>query len=454
VAVSGAYAYVAAGLAGLEVINVSDPSNPQRVGGCAMAGGPASAVAVSGQHAYVAVGWGGSLVVCDLSDAANPRRVGNVLCSASSLAVSGNCVYVTAPLGGLQVIEISDPANPKIVATQNAMWFGGLAVSEDKLYVAARELVVFDVGDPAQPQQLNWAAEPAIPQDLAVSAGYAYLADGEAGLQVLDIRNPARPQRVGGCDAAGSSVGVVIADGYAYVAECHSMNSRGGLQVIAVQDPSNPRPLGRCDLGQDVMDVAVSGQYAYVACETIGFQVVDISNPAEPRRIGGDSGQGTGTRLAVAVSGEHAYVAGGGLLEVLDIRNPLQPQRVGRDATSPAEDVAVSGDYACVVCSSAPEFRIIAIRDPTAPHLVSGLEIAAPAIRVTVSGDHAYVTGRQGDLYLINIRDPVRPQRLGRYRAGGVPAGLAVADNLLCLFVCGWFLVFLFFVLFLLVVVV
>jgi hypothetical protein len=33
-------------------------------------------------------------------------------------------------------------------------------------------------------------------------------------------------------------------------------------------------------------------------------------------------------------------------------------------------------------------------------------------------------------VYVISIRDPVRPQRVGRYRAGGEPVGLAVADNL------------------------
>jgi hypothetical protein len=74
VAVSGHYAYVADGGAGLQVIDVSDPANPRRVGGYDTPG-YAGGVAVSGHYAYVADGDAG-LQVIDVSDPANPRRVG------------------------------------------------------------------------------------------------------------------------------------------------------------------------------------------------------------------------------------------------------------------------------------------------------------------------------------------------------------------------------------------
>ncbi len=53
--------------------------------------------------------------------------------------------------------------------------------------------------------------------------------------------------------------------------------------------------------------VAVSGNYAYVADEDAGLQVIDVSNPANPQRVGGydTSGYANG----VAVSGNYAYVA-------------------------------------------------------------------------------------------------------------------------------------------------
>ena len=40
-------------------------------------------------------------------------------------------------------------------------------------------------------------------EDVVVSGNYAYVANGEDGLQVIDVRNPAAPVRVGGYDTPG-----------------------------------------------------------------------------------------------------------------------------------------------------------------------------------------------------------------------------------------------------------
>src|SRR5437867_13448769 len=56
VAASGDLAYVADGRAGLEVIDISEPSSPQKVGGY-YANGGAWSVALSGNYAYVLDGF-------------------------------------------------------------------------------------------------------------------------------------------------------------------------------------------------------------------------------------------------------------------------------------------------------------------------------------------------------------------------------------------------------------
>jgi hypothetical protein len=65
VAVSGAYAYVADGSGGLQVIHVGDPTNPF----LAVAydtSGRAVGVAVAGTRAYVAV-WDSGIIIVDIS---------------------------------------------------------------------------------------------------------------------------------------------------------------------------------------------------------------------------------------------------------------------------------------------------------------------------------------------------------------------------------------------------
>ncbi|MDP6534236.1 MAG: hypothetical protein QF822_03320, partial [Candidatus Poseidoniia archaeon] len=65
-------------------------------------------------------------------------------------------------------------------------------------------------------------------QSVAVSGGYAYVADGN-GLVVLDVSDPTNPTRAGGYDTSGSAFGVAVAGDYAYVAD-----GNGGLVVAGL----------------------------------------------------------------------------------------------------------------------------------------------------------------------------------------------------------------------------
>jgi hypothetical protein len=76
------------------------------------------------------------------------------------------------------------------------------------------------------------------------------------------------------------------------------------LQVIDVSKPANPQRVGGQDTSGQALRVAVSGNYAYVADEAAGLQVIDVSNPASPPRVGGYDT--SGEAYDVAVSGTYA----------------------------------------------------------------------------------------------------------------------------------------------------
>ena len=96
--------------------------------------------------------------------------------------------------------------------------------------------------------------------------------------------------------------------------------ARGADAVLIGQWPGWPR-------GGAARGVAVSGNYAYVAAEYGGLQVIDVSNPANPERVGGRTNDLGGIPTGVAVSGNYAYVADFGAgLQVIDVSNPANPQ--------------------------------------------------------------------------------------------------------------------------------
>ena len=95
--------------------------------------------------------------------------------------------------------------------------------------------------------------------------------------------------------------------------------------------------------------LALSGNYAYLADSGAGLQVIDVSNPANPQRVGGY--YTNGFAIGVAVSGNYAYVADYDAgLQVIDVSNPTNCVRVGGyDTSGRACGVAVVGTIANLV---------------------------------------------------------------------------------------------------------
>lgn len=87
-AISGNYVYVAEGLAGLQIIDISDPVRPSILGSVDMPGF-ANDITVSGDYAYIADGSSG-IIVLDISDPQLPAMVGSFISpgSARTIAVS------------------------------------------------------------------------------------------------------------------------------------------------------------------------------------------------------------------------------------------------------------------------------------------------------------------------------------------------------------------------------
>ena len=72
-----------------------------------------------------------------------------------------------------------------------------------------------------------------------------------------------------------------------------------GLEVIDISTPSAPTRVGGYDTAGNAFGVAVSGAYAYVADDDNGLEVIDISNPGAPTRAGGYDTAGSAWGVAV-----------------------------------------------------------------------------------------------------------------------------------------------------------
>jgi hypothetical protein len=410
--VSGKYAYVLANernnflRTALLVIDVSNPANPQRV---SVTGdlGWMSALAVSGNLAYVA-GPAGGLTVVDISNPANPKRIGrNSMVNFSSgvrISVSGRHAYVVDHGDGLQVFDVSDPTNPKRVATyETALSFGDVTVSGHYAYVAESVhaepyrglLHVIDISNPTNPQPVGETQPIGYSPNLAVSGHYAYVT-GWDGLEVIDVSDPANLRRVAVLD--GIEGRLVASGSQAFVAD-----PRAGLRVIDISDPTNPQRFGIYDTGREAQAVAASGSYAYLWESSDRLQVIDIRNPAHPQWVGGYDtsdwpfGLLVSTTFAYDSDPDETWL-------VKDVSDPANPRSVGGFKTiASAMGVVVSGRYAYARVVNGLE--VIDVSDPTHPQRVGGIS-GFDAMGVAVHGDKVYVAAGAQGLLILKARQP------------------------------------------------
>jgi len=192
-------------------------------------------------------------------------------------------------------------------------------------------------------------------------------------------------------------------------------------------------------------DVAVQGQFAYVAADSGGLHVIDIIDPASPKRVGGiDKPEPAGTpdiqRQHLVVSGNYVYVAQDrwdsqalihrGRLEVIVIADLANPRLVGGVETGgSASGVAVAGNHAYV--ADHVGLQVLDVSDPVNAARIGGTDTSGDAWDVAVSGNHAYLADYRDGLQVFDITDPGNLRRVGVYDTDGHSFGVAVAGNLI-----------------------
>ncbi|MBE7500178.1 MAG: hypothetical protein HS113_07690 [Verrucomicrobiales bacterium] len=468
------HAYLAADDAGLVVFDIRNPDAPIRVGGFKTQGW-SMATDVAGQTAFLADRHGG-LYVLDVSDPSRPTRLGGFLSpvGVSDVRVVGNLAYLVGR-PALQVLDISQPAQPRLIGTTDLTNWTSIDGSGRRLHlagdlafvqtfngVAFNGVEVVDISDPADPmptgQPLN-GARSVFAQDQR-----AYVTFQEGRLQLFEMRR-ADPQVLTWEGAAGPvleldtphplqatagsglPVSFRVESGPATITDGRlTITGHGTVAVTAEQAGDanfapvsetrtyNVRQLVLTELGgmtsrNSTADVKVVGDLACVADTTAGLQIINVANPRNPVRVGSHS---TGGRASgVDVVENRAYMAiGSPGLQIIDVSDPAQPSRLGTFNTGgTALKVQVVGSRAYVAADTA-RLQIIDVRTPAQPARLSTVIHAGPARDVQVVGDWAYLAAGTSGLHIIDVSDPLTPVRRGSLAGLGEVTSVRVVGNL------------------------
>lgn len=282
VVVSGNHAFVADAIDGLHVLTITNPAAPVRIGGYLT--NLTKRIAVSTNHAYLLRGGGNSMYmdVIDTSNPASPVWLGiynfpNPTVTGQNypagIGVFGSIVYfsyggthspeicnadrsVTASLGGIEFVDVSNANNPVRKGGISGKQYFGLAHSGNYLYASqgyiyqcppswpsgnggftskSSGLSAFNIGNLTNIVTTGYFATDTNnwPSDVTIFGKYAYLVGSTPRFQVFDITNPTNLLAVGGYDINGPAYRVKAAGDYAYLA-----NGTLGLEILCINCPS------------------------------------------------------------------------------------------------------------------------------------------------------------------------------------------------------------------------
>jgi len=268
-------------------------------------------VEVVGDTAYMSQQTVGGLQIVDVSDSANPVMLGsysNPFESISQVAVDGGIAYLaSSPNLGLIAVDVSDPMNPFEVGSvpfQNC--FAVKVVGTRAFVIYIDGLVVLDISDPANMSVIG-SIDVGGEQDVFVVGDVAYVPSASFGFRIFDV-NPglANPELLGSIDFGGVAVRVFVDGTTAFVTQIAGPSDE--LVAIDVSDPMNPFVLGTFDTPGGAWNVdVVGGTTAYVADQFSGLSIVDVTDPTMMSLIGNYDTAGQG--FDVVVDGSTAYLA-------------------------------------------------------------------------------------------------------------------------------------------------
>ena len=522
IAVTEKHAFLAEHAGVLSIYEISDLSRPQRVGGFHA---NARGMALSGQHLYLC---GSRLEVVDVSQPLAPRRVGSVTLSngAEAITIVGKYAYLAAVRGGprdrgrMQIVNIETPDRPKPTGhydtdgeIRSIAIMGNYAlVAEMPAWDAAKGgnvgggLLVLDVSDPASPRRVAGVAGIGSSKGVAVNGNVAYLAESPrwsnntsvgGGLRVIDFSDPLNPKPIGGYvvpiqGSVDSVASVGVSAGRLFLTNpSGDWPPRSRLQVFDVGDPKNPQPVGSHFVNGDIGAVAVREEYGFLTRretdENTGNQsdrleVLDIRTLGSVELLGRmqtapwEAGR-------VVVGAGYAYVlesrpsvvdppqAAESRLEILDVRDPSNPRtarvmegsfsqlalagsslflakekRIERfDVSSPAnprltgvytggsevKSIAVSQEYAVV--GTEDETLVLDLRAPDNLPVTGSLPIRTTGGGIEIAGGLVYVAGWLEEdgarVYIVDISNPAGPKRLGSYLPPHGPTTVRLVAN-------------------------
>jgi hypothetical protein len=275
------FALVADAGYGLAVFNTTNTAVPM-LDTQVVAASAAYDVALDAGRAYVA-SYEAGLQIIDVTDPTRPSTLGNydsslVAPAARSCVARDSFAYMPWFSARMfRSVDVTDPAHPTFAGDDSGPGPAeDMVLADTIVYCASYYLAAFNVARPRAPTLIgSCVAGDLNSAGLCLKDTIAYFAGPFDGLKVFSIANPASPRllttlsgfRSWGCD---------VVDTFLLAPSTRDES----LHIWNVADPSSPRVVSTVYLKGGGADIKIRGDYAYTGGQPL--QIVDIRDPLHP----------------------------------------------------------------------------------------------------------------------------------------------------------------------------
>jgi len=403
--VDGEYVYIAG--YNLKILNINNPSEPSLVS--SLNTGTVDDIYVADNYVYLL---GPGILIIDVSDITSPIQVASYSTyRANNMYVKDDYIYLSKFYTALEIVDISDPINPKIAGS-----FGPEAYNvtgkDSILFVSEYYYVGFySISDPRNPEIISGVSIDT-ENDIFISDSFAYFPT-DSGLTIYSINTISEPEKV--CsNFPGDIHQLAYSNNLIY-----AVNGLDKIVAIDVSNKTTPKEISKIKLDADIKDIFNTDKYLFCAASLKGLKIIDYTDPNFPFVTSTFQDSKYWYANFVFIQEDYAYINVNnnaspefwildiGNLDSISVRGTMS---IGSDV----KDLFVSGDYAFIIDNE--RFQIIDVSDPANPSETSIMNLDNSAWEIAVQGNYAYLVGDKGvGLQIIDISDPSNPITTGKY---------------------------------------
>ncbi len=442
--------YVSAGLQGLVVIDVSNPTSPLITDTISVspAGGAAQRADVEGDILVMAQGNAG-VQFLDVSDPLHPvsRSFWDSDLFISDAALTGTLALAVQRQGGVVSLDISDPGSPLPLDTLEfeAIGLFGIDAVEGLAYmiewrgqVTPGNIHIISTLDPSRLRRTDIVQTSGPPSSIRLKENLILVSEGRFGFEIFASFEDFSLIPVGAHDpvlelisTAGSDQRLVVGD------------NGGNFWSFGVLPGDSLVRHSSINLGGSIGDIVVSDRRAFVVVDGARVVEVDITNVnamSIVRNVDLEGGSPGGLFLLDSL----LYVAADqGGLQIYDISSEDFTSAVGGYLTefTPESDLILPGAHRVVVAngiayvatrSQSPVLFMIDVSNPSSPAFLSSYDDnSGRAFDVSIWNGYAYLARRQRGITVVDVREPTRPDSIETFEDMVGARRIEIADGIL-----------------------